>query len=120
MVYRVYILLHIVDGKAVQLVQVLQGKPGVIIVDVLESSPVVMLENPPNVIMMIQAPERQQLAKLTIEALATVDALTEQVHLLPARDRSTAGASPELSLPNRSKNRSRGKRAGQRGFAGAA
>lgn len=83
---RVYILLNIVDGKAEQAAQVLQGKPGVIIVDVLENLPVVMLENPPNVIMMIQAHERRKLAELTIQALASVETMTEHVCLLPARD----------------------------------
>ena len=83
---RVYILLHIVDGKAEQVAQVLQGKPGVIIADVLESPPVVMLENPPNIIMVIQACERHKLAELTIQALALVESMTEHVCLLPARD----------------------------------
>ena len=83
---RVYVLLDIVDGKAKQAAQVLQGKPGVIIVDVLESLPLVMLENPPNVIMVIQAHERPKLAELTIQALASVETMTEHVCLLPAGD----------------------------------
>lgn len=83
---RVYILLNIVDGKAEQAAQVLQGKPGVIIVDVLESLPVVMLENPPNVIVMIQTHERRRLAELTIQAVVAVETMTEHVCLLPAGD----------------------------------
>ena len=86
MVHRVYILLDIVDGTAEQVARTLQEKPGVIIVDVLESLPVVMLENPPNVIMMIQAHERRKLAELTIQALASVETMIEHVCLLPAGD----------------------------------
>jgi len=87
MVDRVYILLNAVVGKTEQVAQVLQGKPGVVIVDLLESLPVVMLENPPNVIMMVQAHERRKLAELTIQALASVDTMTEEVYLLPVKDR---------------------------------
>ena len=87
MVDKVYILLNTVEGKMEQVAQVLQGKPGVMIVDLLESPPVVMLENPPNVIMMVQAHERCKLAELTIQALASVETMTEEVHLLPVKDR---------------------------------
>lgn len=75
---RVYILLDIVDGKAEQAVKVLRESLGVIMVDALES--------PPDVIMVMEAPERQQLAKQTMQALASVETITEHVCLLPARE----------------------------------
>jgi len=78
--HRVYVLLHIVDGKAEQVVQVLQEIPGVLMVDALEG--------PPDIVVLIEAPEREQLAKWTIDALASVEMLTEQVRLLPTRDGS--------------------------------
>ena len=68
------------------------------------------LEAPPEVVIVMEAATREQLARLTIGALATVDALTEQVHLLPVRDRSNADAFPELPLQNRGKNSSKVKR----------
>ena len=77
---KVYILLDIVDGKAEQVVHILQEIPGVLMVDALEG--------PPDIVVVIEAPEREQLAKWTIEALASVEMLTEQVRLLPTRDGS--------------------------------
>ena len=77
---KVYILLDVMDGKAEQVVQVLQEIPGVLMVDALEG--------PPDVILVMEAAERQHLAKLTIDALASVEMLTEQVRLLPTRDGS--------------------------------
>ena len=77
---KVYVLLDIADGKAEQVVQVLQEIPGVVMADALEG--------PPDVVMLIEAPERERLAKWTIEALSSVETLTEQVRLLPTRDGS--------------------------------
>jgi len=75
---KVYVLLDIVDGKAEQVVQVLQETPGVVMVETLEG--------PPNVIIVMEAAERQHLAKLTIQALTLVETMTERLQLLPARD----------------------------------
>ena len=80
MSHRVYVLLDIVDGQAEQVVQVLQEIPGVLMVDALEG--------PPDVVVLIEASEREQLAKWTIEALSSVEMLTEQVRLLPTWDGS--------------------------------
>ena len=77
---RVYIMLDVVDGKAKQATEVLQESPGVLIVDVLEGSP--------DVIIVMEARNREQLAKLTVQALGSVEMLTEQVCLLPTRDGS--------------------------------
>lgn len=74
---RAYVLLHIVDGKAEQAVKVLRKSPGVVMADALE--------DPPDVIIVIEAPERQQLAELTVQALASVESITENVCLLPTR-----------------------------------
>lgn len=75
---KAYVLLDIVDGKAEQVVQVLQEIPGVVMVEALEG--------PPDVILVMEAAERQHLAKLTIQALALVESMTERLQLLPARD----------------------------------
>ena len=86
---KVYVLLDIVDGKAEQVVQVLQEIPGVFIADAVEG--------PPDVIMVMEAAERQHLAKLTVQALALVETMTEHIHLLPARDRLNTTNSPKFS-----------------------
>ena len=74
---RAYILLNIVDGKAEQATEVLRKSPGVVMADALEG--------PPDVVIVMEAPERQQLAKLTVQALASVETITERVSLLPNR-----------------------------------
>ena len=75
---KVYILLDIIEGKLEHVVQTLRGKPGVVKVDLLEGSP--------NVIMVVEAPERKKLAERTIQALASVETMTEGVQLLATRD----------------------------------
>ena len=78
--HKVYILIDVIDDSAEEVTRVLRGKLGVVIVDALEG--------PPDVVVLIEAPKREQLAKWTIEALGSVEMLTEQVRLLPTRDRS--------------------------------
>jgi hypothetical protein len=85
----VYILLNAVEGKASQVAQMLRGRAGVRMVDVLEGLP--------NVIMVLQARSRQQLAEFTNQALSSVESLTEDVQVLPVRNSSdTKPTSKEL------------------------
>ena len=78
MANRVYILLDAIEGKADQVAETLRVSAGMKMVDVLEGQP--------NVIMMIQARDRGQLAKLTNRALASVETMTEGWQLLPTQD----------------------------------
>ncbi len=71
---RVYILLDVVAGTSGQVTEALRGKPGVVMAD--------PLEGPPDVIMVVEAPKQQKLAELTIQALASVEAVTEGLRLL--------------------------------------
>jgi len=73
---RVYVLLDIMDGKAKQVPQVLRKSPGVVMADAVEG--------PPDVIMVVEASDRQKLAGLTVQALAAVESMTENFLLLPA------------------------------------
>ena len=75
---RVYVLLDVTEDKVAQVVRALRGRDGVKMVDELEGLP--------NVIMMIQARDRQQLAELTVQALASTETMTEGMQLLPSRD----------------------------------
>jgi hypothetical protein len=72
---KVYILLDIVDGNTERVVQVMRETPGVVSVE--------ELEGPPDVILVMEASERQQLAKVTIQALALVGTMAERIQLLP-------------------------------------
>ena len=76
---RVYLLLDIVDGMAEQVAQVLRESPGVATAETIEG--------PPDVVVVIEAPKRQRLAKYTSDALALVEPLIENLHLLPVRNR---------------------------------
>ena len=91
---RVYILLDIVHGKAEQVVYVLRESPGVAMADAVEGSP--------HVVVVIEAVERQRLAKLTIQALASVETMTENVCLLPAKHGLNSKMFARLPSPNRS------------------
>ncbi len=74
---RAYILLDILNGKAEQVAQSLKRNKGVVSVDVLEG--------PPDIILVLEASGRQKLAELTIQALASVESVTENMKLLPAQ-----------------------------------
>jgi hypothetical protein len=75
---KAYVLMDVVDGKCDQVTRTLRGRPGVITVD--------LLEGPPQVVMVVEASERQRLARLTVQAIAEVEMMTEDIQLLPAHD----------------------------------
>ena len=75
---RVYVLLDVTEDNSDQVVRALGDRDGVKMVDVLEGLP--------NVIVMVQARDRQQLAELTVQTLAAAETMTEGVQLLPTRD----------------------------------
>jgi len=75
---RVYVLLDILGGSSEQVARTLRSKRGVVMAD--------SLEGPPDVIMVVEAPDLQKLAELTIQALASVESTTTVLRLLPAQD----------------------------------
>ena len=83
---RVYVLLDIVGGKVEQVVKVLRESPGVVMADAVEGLP--------DVIVVVEALDRQKLAQLTTQALVSVETMTENFCLLPAKDRFNTGAFP--------------------------
>jgi len=87
--HRVYILLDIADRKSEEVAQSLRRRPGVVKVDLLEGSP--------DLLVICEAFNRQKLAKLTVEALAAVEQVTENVCLLPVRSKSANASTRKLS-----------------------
>ena len=81
---KVYILLDIVNGKTNRVVQVMRETPGVVTVE--------ELEGPPDVILVMEAAERRQLAKLAIQALALVGTMAERIQLLPINEKTSSPA----------------------------
>ena len=72
---KAYILIDTLEGKEKRVFTALRGKPGIVSVNCVEGSP--------NIIMLAEAEERRKLAKLTIQALSTVEALTSDIQCLP-------------------------------------
>jgi len=72
---RAYVLLHLAKGDPKRVAKALRHKPGVLMAD--------PLEGPPDVIVVFEAPGRQELADLTVNALSSVENMIENVRLLP-------------------------------------
>ncbi len=98
---RAYVLLDVRGEKAEHVAQTLRSRPGVAIAD--------LLEGPPDVFLMVEAPSRQKLAELTVGALASVESMTEDLCLLPVHNGATA--SNKESLHNLKSHRGKTKHA---------
>jgi hypothetical protein len=94
MTQRAYLLMDITDGKYREVIRSLGNKPGVIMVD--------MLEGPPDILVVVEAGTRQELAELTVEALSSVENYAENVQLLPGRHAPGVDASRTRKEPSRS------------------
>ncbi len=75
---RVYILVNATETKRSQIAQVLQEQAGVRMID--------MLEGLPNMIIMVEASNREHLAELAVQAIASVESLTDGLKFLPAQN----------------------------------
>ncbi|MDH4268742.1 MAG: hypothetical protein OEV52_00315 [Dehalococcoidia bacterium] len=75
---RVYMLLDIVDRSCQYAVHMLQSRAGVILAD--------QLEGYPNIIVAVEAADRQSLAEAIMPILGCIDGITENLRLLITRD----------------------------------
>ena len=75
---RVYVLVDVAGGYQGEVVSLLRCKPGVVMADNVEGQP--------NVIMVVEAQNRQKLAELTVRALASVETAIGGMHLMPAEE----------------------------------
>jgi hypothetical protein len=73
---RVYVLVNVAERQGRAAASILRCQPGVVVADVVEAQPSVM--------MVVEARGRQRLAELTIQALTSVEGLTADIHLMPA------------------------------------
>jgi len=71
---RVYVLLSICDGKTRQAAQAVKGMPGITIADLLEGDP--------NLLLMVEAADRLELAGLLMPVLSVLDGITEDLRVL--------------------------------------
>jgi len=91
---RAYLLMDITEGKHREVIQSLESRPGVIMVD--------MLEGPPDVLVVVEAGTRQELAELTVDALSSVEDFMENMQLLPGRHGLGLNAAKTRKKPSRS------------------
>jgi hypothetical protein len=75
---RVYVLLDIVDGSSDYVLQVLRGKAGIVLAD--------RLDGHPDIITIVEAPDRQRLAEVLMPIIGCIDGIAEDLHLLVTRD----------------------------------
>ncbi len=78
MIAIAYVLLDVTDGKLGEVAKVLHVMPGVVMTHILEG--------PPDIIIVVEAADRGKLAEFTIQALASVEDMTEAIRLLPVQD----------------------------------
>jgi hypothetical protein len=74
---KVYMLLDILEGKSTPALKVLQTLKGVV-ADALEGHP--------NTMVIVEAPDRQQLAERVMPVLDLLDSITQDIHLLMKRE----------------------------------
>ena len=77
---RVYILVNIANDNSDQVAQTLHHRPGVVAID--------LLEGPPDLLIAMEAPDRDSLAQLTIKVIASMETEVEDMQVLPVRDDS--------------------------------
>jgi hypothetical protein len=75
---KVYILLNVSNGNFIQVIEALKRQKGVIIAD--------MLEGPPDLIIVVEAPERQKATEYLMRILDVVDNVFEDILVLPVRE----------------------------------
>jgi len=93
---KAYVLLNVVHEKQEQVVRALRGKLGILMADVVEG--------PPDVVVVVEARSRRRLAKLTIQAITSVETMTEGLQLLPTRETFDTRSVSKISRTKRSQN----------------
>ena len=94
---RAYVLLDVVQGDPAEVVRALRGRTGVIMADVIEG--------PPDVVMVVEARGRHRLAELTIEALSAVENMTGDLKLLPVSANGSRYGHITATRADKSRNR---------------
>ena len=78
---RAYVLLQADSNRCNDAVTTLKRQPGVVSVD--------RVEGPPDIVVLLEARDRSELASILIAALSSVEGITEGVDLLPTLDKKT-------------------------------
>ncbi len=79
---RIYLLLDILEGRIGYAIQTLRRAEGVIAADTLEGNP--------DILAIIEAPDRQKLVELMMPVLQSLDRVIKDLHLLMTRQDNSA------------------------------
>lgn len=89
MSHKVYILLDVIEWQTEQVVERLKSIAGVRIVDLIEGNP--------NIITLLEAPDRQRLAKITMEVISSEENVIQDLSLLPVCNENESHSTAEPS-----------------------
>lgn len=86
---RIYILLDVIEWQTEQVVEKLKSIAGVRIADLIEGNP--------NVIALLEAPDRQRLAETLMQVIASVENVIQDLQLLLVYNETRSNKIPEPS-----------------------
>ena len=76
MSFKAYVIMDSPSEKTATMVRALRKKPGVVSVDLVEDSP--------QIILVVEAQERKRLAELTVQAISSADSMPMVMQLVTA------------------------------------
>jgi hypothetical protein len=86
---RIYILLDVIEWQTEQVVEKLRAIGGVRIADLIEGNP--------NVIVLLEAPDRQRLVETIIQVISSAENMIQDLKLLPVCNKTKNHKTPEPS-----------------------
>jgi hypothetical protein len=92
---KAYILIDVADGRANEILAMLQGQPSIAEIE--------CVEGPPDIVMVVEADEAQKLAELTIKALTTVEHLTSSIRCLPVSHQGIESSKVQNGMEGRAR-----------------
>jgi hypothetical protein len=92
---KAYILIDVADGRASEVLAMLQRRPSMAAVD--------GVKGPPDMVMVVEADEAQKLAEVTVKALTPASHLTDSIKCLPVSHRGVENAKVQDEMEGRAR-----------------
>ncbi|MFP4642415.1 MAG: hypothetical protein ACLFPU_09620 [Dehalococcoidia bacterium] len=90
MTVKGYILMNVRHGRSGEVMSRLWGNPGIVALD--------HVEGPPDMVMVVKAKSRRDLARITVKALQSVEGLVEGIDCYPVLQEGTVSARRKKGL----------------------